>query len=170
MQSEVRHPAYSLPDLCFPLFLSLSLEVQEEIVGRLGDTGTTWRTGTTLHINGVLFEREATRGDTVFVALNTHLGLKYDFIKEVRLISYLFESQNPPHWGIGRKITRISARLFHHLRGIIPREIPIILEEEDRDILELQRTKPFYTWYTLYEQKYHLPLTFQPEETSWPIL
>ena len=79
-------------NLHFPFFLSLAPELQEEIINQ-GEIGTTWHTGTTLHINGVLFERIGTKADKIFIALSTHLGLKFGFIKEVRLIPYLFESK-----------------------------------------------------------------------------
>ena len=96
MLGEPRTPRLSTGNLHFLLFLSLNLELQEEIINHLGETGTTWHVGETLYINGVLFKRNGTRVDTIFITLNTHLGHKFDFVKEVRLIPYLFESEDQP--------------------------------------------------------------------------
>ena len=54
---------------------------------------------------------------------------------------------------------------------MIPREVPITLEEEDKEIVELfWAGKPYYMWYMAYE-KYNLPLTFPPiDEDGWEIL
>ena len=80
-----RFPQLSSANLLFSLFFNLTPELQEKIIDKLGETGTTWRTGTTLHINGVLFQRRGTRADTILIALATNLG----FIKEVHIIPYL---------------------------------------------------------------------------------
>ncbi len=155
-RGQDKAPRLSTENLYFPLFLSLAPEIQERILDSVVETGTTWRTGTTLHINGVLFQRAGTRADTTFIALSTQLG----FVKKVRLIPYLFERDEEPNWGIGRSLSRILPKLFHILRNIIPREVPIILEEEDRKIVELiQAGIPYFIWYAAYEQKYNIPLT-----------
>ena len=83
MLGEPKAPRLSTEKLHLPFFLNLAPELQEGILNHLGETGTAWCTGTTLHINGVLFERVGTRADTIFVALNSHLGFTLGFVKEV---------------------------------------------------------------------------------------
>ena len=145
-----RSPQLSSANLLFSLFFNLTPELQEKIIDKLGETGTTWQTGTTLHINGVLFQRKGTRADTILIALATNLG----FIKEVRIILYLFESKDLLNWGLARSLTSITPKLFHILRSIIPRKVPLTLEEEDKEIVELfWAGKPCHIWYTTYEEK-----------------
>ena len=75
-------------------------------------------------------------------------------------------------------VTRISSwqlnvrKLFHVLQSIVPRKVPITLEEEDKEIVELfQAGKPCHVWYIYYEEKYNIPLTFpQKSEGGWQIL
>ena len=161
-------PQLSSTNLLFPLFLNLTPKIQEEIIDKLGETSKTWQTGTTLHINCVLFQRRGSRADTILIALATNLG----FIKEVHIIPYLFESKDLLYWGLARSLTSIMPKLFHILQSIIPRKVPITLEEEDKEIVELfWAGKPYYVWYMAYENKYNLPLTFPPKsEYGWEIL
>ena len=121
-----RFPQLSSSNLLFPLFLNLTPNIQEEIIDKLGEIGTTWWMGTTLHNSGVLFQRRGTRADTILIALATNLG----FIKEVRIILYLFEFEDLLHWGLARSLTSITPKLFHVLWSIIPKKVPITLEED----------------------------------------
>ena len=122
----------------------------------------------TLHINNVLLQRKGTKTNTILIALGTNLG----FIKEVCIIPYLFGSKDLPHWGLAKSLTSIMPKLFHVLQNIIPREVPITLEEEDKETVELfWAGKPCQVWHTAYEEKYNLPLTFQPiDKDGWEIL
>ena len=113
--------------------MNLTPQIQEETIDKLGETSTTWQIGMTLYLNGVLFQRRGTRVDTILIAIATNLG----FIKEVHIIPYLFESKDLPHWGLAKSLTSIMPKLFHVFQSIIPREVPITLAEEDKEIVEL---------------------------------
>ena len=120
MVERARFLQISSANLLFPLFLNLNPKIKEEIIDKVGETGTTWRTGTTLHINGVFFQRRGTRADTILIALATNLG----FIKEVRIIPYLFESKDLLHWGLAKNLTSITPKLCHVLWSINPKRYP----------------------------------------------
>ena len=122
----------------------------------------------TLHINGVLFQTRGIGVDTILIALATNLG----FIKEVHIVPYLFESKDLLHWGLARSLTSITPKLFHVLQSIILKKVPITLEEEDKEIVELFWVgRPCHIWYMAYEEKYNLFLTFPPKsKDGWEIL
>ncbi|MCO5610401.1 hypothetical protein L7F22_064637 [Adiantum nelumboides] len=127
------------------------------------DTGTVWRTGLTLHICGIRFQRGSTLNDKKAIQLACHLGL----VNTVRLIPYLIEVyDDKPSWGVARTISRLSRWAHCLIRSVVPRTIPIVLEEEDKDIVKAQRVST--DWYDMYEKKYNL---LQPkplcDEDGW---
>ncbi|MCO5584204.1 hypothetical protein L7F22_038127 [Adiantum nelumboides] len=126
-------------------------------------TGTVWRTGLTLHICGIRFQRGSTLNDKKAIQLACHLGL----VNTVRLIPYLIEVyDDKPSWGVARTISRLSRWAHCLIRSVVPRTIPIVLEEEDKDIVKAQRVSA--DWYDRYEKKYNL---LQPkplcDEDGW---
>ncbi|MCO5579351.1 hypothetical protein L7F22_033206 [Adiantum nelumboides] len=126
-------------------------EIQEHIIDRIADTGTVWRTGLTLHICGIRFQRGSTLNDKKAIQLACHLGL----VNTVRLIPYLIEVyDDKPSWGVARTISRLSRWAHCLIRSVVPRTIPIVLEEEDKDIVKAQRVST--DWYDMYEKKYNL--------------
>ncbi|MCO5579483.1 hypothetical protein L7F22_033338, partial [Adiantum nelumboides] len=143
--------------------LNSTLEIQEHIIDRIADTGTVWRTGLTLHICGIRFQRGSTLNDKKAIQLTCHLGL----VNTVRLIPYLIEVyDDKPSWGVARTISRLSRWAHCLIRSVVPRTIPIVLEEEDKDIVKAQRVSA--DWYDRYEKKYNL---LQPkplcDEDGW---
>ncbi|MCO5594866.1 hypothetical protein L7F22_048901 [Adiantum nelumboides] len=143
--------------------LNSPLEIQEHIIDRIADTGTVWRTGLTLHICGIRFQRGSTLNDKKAIQLACHLGL----VNTVRLIPYLIEVyDDKPSWGVARTISRLSRWTHCLIRSVVPRTIPIVLEEEDKDIVKAQRVRA--DWYDMYEKKYNL---LQPkplcDEDGW---
>ncbi|MCO5576299.1 hypothetical protein L7F22_030108 [Adiantum nelumboides] len=143
--------------------LNSPLEIQEHIIDRIADTGTVWRTGLTLHICGIRFQRGPTLNDKKAIQLACHLGL----VNTVRLIPYLIEVyDDKPSWGVARTISRLSRWAHCSIRSVVPRTIPIVLEEEDKDIVKAQRVSA--DWYDRYEKKYNL---LQPkplcDEDGW---
>ena len=145
-------------------FQNLPIEVRTKVIDQVVDTGTIWQTEETLHISGVLFQEEGSLRDTIAVALATHLG----YIKKVKVTPYLFSVQDQPCWGVARRITCLAPKTYHTLRSLIPRKIPIEFEEEDKEII--QESKAGKDWYTPFEKKYNLPLTYSPcDEDGWPL-
>ncbi|MCO5587833.1 hypothetical protein L7F22_041785 [Adiantum nelumboides] len=143
--------------------LNSPLEIQEHIIDRIADTGTVWRTGLTLHICGIRFQRGSTLNDKKAIQLACHLGL----VNTLRLIPYLIEVyDDKPSWGVARTISRLSRWAHCLIRSVVPRTIPIVLEEEDKDIVKAQRVSA--DWYDRYEKKYNL---LQPkplcDEDGW---
>ena len=163
--SHSERASTSTGNLSIPFLLDLAPEILEEVLNRVGETGTAWRVGKTLFISGILFQRASTEADVTTIALLACLG----FINEVRLTPYLFEVHDQPHWGLSRWITCLSPNLFHVLQSIIPRKIPIRF---DKEIIELRKVgRSWEPWYTTYEKKYNIPLTFPPiDDDGWPIL
>ena len=72
-------------------------------------------------------------------------------MQSVCVISY---TDLGPTCGLGRSLSCISAKLFYILRNIIPTEVPIILEEENKEIVELIHVeKPYFVWNVAYKKK-----------------